>query len=241
MNGLQSSTRRIIGVVTGGIAVAFLMGGGCQSGSDGPASASPKQTAARGQTTAQGPTATADKTDNQPGSQQQPGILVRPGTMKTEQATFAAGCFWGVEFEFAKIPGVVKTSVGYTGGKTANPTYEQVCAHGTGHAEAVLVEFDPQQVTYDALLDNFWAIHDPTQLDRQGPDIGDQYRSAIFYHSPAQEKAARASLERHQASGREKRQIVTRIVPAATFYPAEDYHQKYFERRGQKSCHIRRW
>ncbi len=161
--------------------------------------------------------------------------------MKTERATFAAGCFWGVELEFSNIPGVIKTTVGYTGGKTAKPTYEQVCSHKTGHAEAVLVEFDPTQVSYDKLLDNFWAIHDPTQMNRQGPDVGDQYRSAIFYHSPAQEKAARASLERQQNSGREKGKIVTQIVPAVEFYAAEDYHQQYFTKRGQKSCHVRRW
>lgn len=168
-------------------------------------------------------------------------IKTRLPPMKTELATFAAGCFWGVELEFANLPGVIKTTVGYTGGKTDKPTYEQVCSHTTGHAEAVLVEFDPTRISYEKLLDNFWAIHDPTQLNRQGPDVGDQYRSAIFYHSPAQEKAARASLERQQNSGREKGKIVTQIVPAVTFHPAEDYHQQYFAKRGQKSCHIRRW
>lgn len=176
----------------------------------------------------------ADKLDS-------PSRKAKDSPMKTELATFAAGCFWGVELEFSNIPGVIKTTVGYTGGKTAKPTYEQVCSHTTGHAEAVLVEFDPTQVSYDKLLDNFWAIHDPTQMNRQGPDVGDQYRSAIFYHSPAQEKAARASLERQQNSGREKGKIVTQVVPAVEFHAAEDYHQQYFTKRGQKSCHIRRW
>jgi peptide-methionine (S)-S-oxide reductase len=155
---------------------------------------------------------------------------------KTEQATFAAGCFWGVEAEFRQIPGVVRTTVGYTGGHTDHPTYEQVCSHTTGHAEAVLVEYDPAQMTYDQLLDAFWQLHDPTQLNRQGLDVGDQYRSAIFFHSPEQEAKAKASKE--AAQPRFKRPIVTEITPAAEFWPAEDYHQRYLEKRGLASCAI---
>jgi peptide-methionine (S)-S-oxide reductase len=155
---------------------------------------------------------------------------------KTEQATFAAGCFWGVEAEFRQIPGVVATTVGYTGGRTDDPSYEQVCSHTTGHAEAVLVEFDPAQVSYDELLDAFWRLHDPTQLNRQGPDVGDQYRSAIFFHSPEQEAAAKAAKEAAQA--RFSKPIVTEITEAPKFWPAEDYHQRYLEKRGLASCAI---
>jgi peptide-methionine (S)-S-oxide reductase len=155
---------------------------------------------------------------------------------KTEQATFAAGCFWGVEAEFRQIPGVIATMVGYTGGRGERPTYEQVCSHTTGHAEAVLVEFDPAQVSYEELLDAFWRLHDPTQLNRQGPDVGDQYRSAIFFHSPEQEAAAKASRE--AAQERFSKPIVTEITEAPEFWPAEDYHQRYLEKRGLASCAI---
>lgn len=155
---------------------------------------------------------------------------------KTEQATFAAGCFWGVEAEFRQIPGVIATTVGYTGGRGERPTYEQVCSHKTGHAEAVLVEFDPAQVSYEELLDAFWRLHDPTQLNRQGPDVGDQYRSAIFFHSPEQEAAAKASKE--AAQERFSKPIVTEITEAPEFWPAEDYHQRYLEKRGMASCAI---
>ena len=155
---------------------------------------------------------------------------------KTEQATFAAGCFWGVEAEFRQIPGVIATTVGYTGGRGARPTYEQVCSHTTGHAEAVLVEFDPEQVSYEQLLDAFWGLHDPTQLNRQGPDVGDQYRSAIYFHSPEQEAAAKASKE--AAQERFSKPIVTEITEAPEFWPAEDYHQRYLEKRGLASCAI---
>ena len=153
-------------------------------------------------------------------------------------ATFAAGCFWGVEAAFRQVPGVTATRVGYTGGTTTNPTYKQVCTDRTGHAEAVEVSYDPARVSYDDLLRVFWEIHDPTQRDRQGPDIGTQYRSAIFYHDPQQEAAARASKERLEQSGVHKRPIVTEIVPAPTFYPAEDYHQQYLEKRGLATCRI---
>ena len=153
-----------------------------------------------------------------------------------EKATFAAGCFWGVEVAFRRIPGVRDTAVGYTGGWVENPTYKQVCTDRTGHAEAVEVEFDPDKVSYDDLLDAFWQTHDPTQLNRQGPDVGTQYRSAIFVHGPEQEAAARASKERAQS--RFERPIVTEIVPAAPFYRAEEYHQRYLEKRGVVSCAI---
>jgi peptide-methionine (S)-S-oxide reductase len=153
-------------------------------------------------------------------------------------ATFAAGCFWGVEDAFRGVKGVTSTTVGYTGGHTRNPTYKDVCGHATGHAEAVVVEFDPQQVSYQKLLDLFWEIHDPTQLNRQGPDVGSQYRSAIFFHDGNQEAAARASKTAQEKSGKFKSAIVTQIEPAPEFYRAEDYHQQYFEKRGVKSCHF---
>ena len=153
-------------------------------------------------------------------------------------ATFAAGCFWGVEAAFRQVPGVTATRVGYTGGTTTNPTYKQVCTDRTGHAEAVEVTYDPARVSYDDLLRVFWENHDPTQRNRQGPDVGTQYRSAIFYHDPEQEAAARASQERLERSGAHKRPIVTEIVPAGPFYPAEDYHQQYLEKRGLATCKI---
>jgi peptide-methionine (S)-S-oxide reductase len=158
--------------------------------------------------------------------------------METETATFGAGCFWGVEAAFRQVPGVVATAVGYLGGTLVNPTYHDVCTDRTGHAEVVQVEFDPSKVTFDQLLDVFWANHDPTTLNRQGPDHGSQYRSAIFFHSPEQEKAAEASKERIGKSGKFRRPIVTEITPASTFYKAEDYHQQYLEKRGLASCHI---
>ena len=155
-----------------------------------------------------------------------------------EKATFGAGCFWGVEAVFRQVEGVVETAVGYAGGHAENPDYKQVCTGTTGHAEVVQVEFDPDRISYDRLLDVFWANHDPTTLNRQGPDVGTQYRSAIFTHSPEQEKAARASLEREQASGRYRQPIVTQIEPAGPFWRAEEYHQRYQEKRGLASCKI---
>jgi peptide-methionine (S)-S-oxide reductase len=155
-----------------------------------------------------------------------------------EKATFAAGCFWGVEDAFRQVKGVISTTVGYTGGKTKNPTYRDVCSDETGHAEAVEVEFDPQQVSYEQLLKTFWEIHDPTTPNRQGPDIGTQYRSAIFFHGPDQESAARTSKTALENSRKFRRPISTEILPAPEFYRAEDYHQQYFEKRGVKSCHI---
>lgn len=156
---------------------------------------------------------------------------------KTPQtATFAAGCFWGVEAAFRQIPGVVDVVSGYTGGKTERPTYREVCGHGTGHAEAVEVTFDPERVGYEQLLGAFWSIHDPTQLNRQGPDVGDQYRSAIFTHSPEQMRAAIASRDAEQAN--QRRPIVTEIAAAPAFWPAEEYHQRYFEKNGGAACHI---
>lgn len=156
------------------------------------------------------------------------------------KATFAAGCFWGVEAVFRNIKGVKSTTVGYTGGTVANPTYEDVCGGKTGHAEAVEVVYDPAEVSYDQLLDVFFNNHDPTTLNRQGPDVGAQYRSEIFYHTPEQEAAARAARDRLEASGRYNRPIVTRIAPAGPFYRAEEYHQRYLEKRGRAACHLPR-
>jgi peptide-methionine (S)-S-oxide reductase len=156
--------------------------------------------------------------------------------MSTELATFAAGCFWGVEAAFRQVPGVLDAVSGYTGGRTENPTYRDVCSHTTGHAEAVEVTFDPAQVSYDQLLGVFWEIHDPTQLNRQGPDVGDQYRSAIFTHAPEQFAQATASRDREQS--RYQKRIVTQIEPAARFWPAEQYHQRYFEKHGGAACHV---
>jgi peptide-methionine (S)-S-oxide reductase len=155
------------------------------------------------------------------------------------KATFAAGCFWGVEATFREIPGVTATRVGYTGGELKNPTYKDVCTDRTGHAEAVEVDYDPAKVSYDKLLNVFWENHDPTQLNRQGPDFGTQYRSGIFYHSPEQEQEARDSKAKLEASRKFSRPIVTQIVPATTFYEAEDYHQQYLEKQGLASCHIK--
>jgi peptide-methionine (S)-S-oxide reductase len=154
------------------------------------------------------------------------------------KATFGAGCFWGVEAAYRQVPGVIATAVGYMGGKQPNPTYEDVCTDATGHAEVVEVEYDPARVSYDQLLDVFWENHDPTTLNRQGPDVGTQYRSAIFTQDPEQEKAARASKEGLEKSGRFRRPIVTEISPASTFWRAEDYHQQYLEKRGLASCKI---
>lgn len=149
-----------------------------------------------------------------------------------EKATFAAGCFWGVEDAFMLLPGVISTRVGYIGGKTENPTYRDVCSHGTGHAEALEISFDPDLIAYEKLLDTFWECHDPTQLNRQGPDIGDQYRSAIFFHSSEQQRIAEESRDKLEHSGRLRRRIVTEIVPAPIFWEAEPYHQKYHARNG---------
>lgn len=156
----------------------------------------------------------------------------------TEKATFGAGCFWGVEATFRQLPGVTATAVGYEGGHTLNPTYRDVCSHGTGHAEVVQIEFDPAEISYERLLTVFWENHDPTTLNRQGPDVGDQYRSAIFYHSPEQKATAEKSKAEWNASGKFRRPIVTDIVPTETFYLAEDYHQQYLEKRGLATCHL---
>ena len=158
--------------------------------------------------------------------------------MSIEKATFGAGCFWGVEAAFAVIPGVTATAVGYEGGSLDRPTYKDVCTDKTGHAEVVELDFDPEKVTYDKLLDAFFELHDPTTLNRQGPDWGAQYRSAIFFHDAQQEAAARASKDVLVKEGVFKKPIVTEIVPASEFYRAEEYHQQYFEKQGIKSCHI---
>jgi peptide-methionine (S)-S-oxide reductase len=149
-----------------------------------------------------------------------------------EKATFAAGCFWGIEAAFRRVPGVISAAVGYTGGWVENPSYEDVCYRQTGHAEAVQLEYEPSEVCYEDLLEVFWSVHDPTTLNRQGPDVGTQYRSAIFFHSPEQEAAAAASREKLESSGRYRGPIVTEIVPASTFWRAEEHHQRYLEKRG---------
>ncbi len=151
-----------------------------------------------------------------------------------KKATFGAGCFWGVEAAFRQIDGVTRTRVGYSGGALENPTYEDVCSHTTGHAEVVEVTYDPQRVTYDELLDVFWHKHDPTQLNRQGWDVGDQYRSVVFFHDQEQQQAAAQSKSREQANW--SAEIVTQVEPAETFYEAEDYHQQYLEKRGRSTC-----
>ena len=156
----------------------------------------------------------------------------------TETAVFAAGCFWGVEQVFRDTDGVVATEVGYTGGHTDNPTYEQICRKGTGHAEAVKIEFDPFAVSYEKLLEVFWASHDPTQMNRQGPDVGDQYRTAIFTLNEIQRETALASLNAQEASGRYAKPIATKIEPLGTWWKAEEYHQQYFEKNGCGACHI---
>ena len=155
-----------------------------------------------------------------------------------EKATFGAGCFWGVQTTFDRVPGVVETAVGYEGGKLENPTYRDVCTGRTGHAEALEITFDPTRVSYQQLLDVFFSSHDPTQLNRQGPDHGEQYRSVIFYHSAEQQQAAVATVARLTAEHKFSCPIVTQIVPAQTFWVAEEYHQKYLEKRGVASCHI---
>jgi peptide-methionine (S)-S-oxide reductase len=175
-----------------------------------------------------------------PETASQPVEIPEDTTMAT--ATFAAGCFWGVEDTFRGVPGVSNVTVGYTGGHTENPSYEQVCSHTTGHAEAVLVQYDPDEVSYEDLLDTFWSCHDPTQLNRQGPDVGSQYRSAIFYHTPEQREAAERSkraLEAADAFG--GRPIATEITEASTFWRAEEYHQRYLEKRGRSRCRAPRF
>ncbi|MFO7947683.1 MAG: peptide-methionine (S)-S-oxide reductase MsrA [Armatimonadota bacterium] len=157
----------------------------------------------------------------------------------TQKATFGAGCFWGVESAFRQVPGVVDATVGFMGGSTQDPTYKEVCTGRTGHAEVVQVEYAPEVVSYEELLEIFWRIHDPTQLNRQGPDVGSQYRSVIFYYDDDQKQAAVASKEAVEKSGEYDSDVVTEIEPAGEFYPAEEYHQRYFEKRGiDPTCHF---
>ncbi len=158
--------------------------------------------------------------------------------MSTEVATFGAGCFWGVEAAFRQTPGVKATAVGYMGGSIERPTYQEVCTDRTGHAEVVQVEYDPAQVSYDALLNVFWANHDPTQMNRQGPDHGTQYRTEIFTHTAEQQVTAQASKDALEASGKFRKPIATAITPAQTFWRAEEYHQQYLEKRGLATCHL---
>ncbi|MDQ2841846.1 MAG: peptide-methionine (S)-S-oxide reductase MsrA [Acidobacteriota bacterium] len=156
----------------------------------------------------------------------------------TEKASFGAGCFWGVEATFSELDGVLSAVSGYQGGRTENPTYMDVCTDRTGHAEVVEVEYDPAKISYEKLLDVFWNAHDPTQVNRQGPDVGTQYRSAIFFYTAEQEQAARASKAKLEASGRLRKPVATVIEPAQTFYRAEEYHQQYLAKRGLRHCHI---
>ena len=158
--------------------------------------------------------------------------------MQTEKATFGAGCFWGVEETFRNLKGVISTAVGYAGGTKENPTYEDVCTDRTGHAEVVEVEFDPAQISYEQLLDVFWSNHNPMTLNRQGPDVGAQYRSVVFYHSPEQKRAAEEKKDHLQNSGKCPRPIVTAIEPASTFWRAEEYHQQYLKKRGRTHCAV---
>jgi peptide-methionine (S)-S-oxide reductase len=158
--------------------------------------------------------------------------------MQESVALFGAGCFWGVEAAFRKMEGVTATAVGYAGGKTENPTYREVCSDRTGHAEVVQVKFDPEKVSYEKLLDAFWKLHDPTQVNRQGPDVGSQYRSVVFYHDEDQKKAAEESKKALEESGAHSKPIATQIEPAPEFYMAEEYHQQYLEKKGLASCHI---
>ncbi len=170
-------------------------------------------------------------------SQQAPGAgreSSRTAPAEPSLATFAAGCFWGVEAKFRALPGVEKTTVGYTGGQTPKPTYEQVCSDATGHAESIEIAFDPARISYEKLVRSFFDLHDPTQVNRQGPDVGTQYRSAIFYHDEEQKETARRVMAELAASGRYKRPIATQLLPASAFYPAEEYHQRYYEKRGRK-------
>jgi len=177
--------------------------------------------------------------DQPPTTQPTTGPGAQGATVMTRKAMFAAGCFWGVEAIFRQVEGVVSTQVGYSGGTLANPTYEDVCSDSTGHAETVLVEYDPAIVSYDKLLDIFWKNHDPTTVNRQGPDFGSQYRSEIFYFDDAQKKAAEASRDALTKSGKYSRTIATLIEPAGTFWRAEEYHQRYFEKHpGMAACHI---
>ncbi|HEX3120456.1 MAG TPA: peptide-methionine (S)-S-oxide reductase MsrA [Candidatus Acidoferrum sp.] len=158
--------------------------------------------------------------------------------MTTEIATFGAGCFWGVEAAFSRVPGVTEAVSGYSGGRTENPTYKDVCTDETGHAEVVQVTYDPAKVSFEKLLEVFWTMHDPTQVNRQGPDFGSQYRTAIFFHTPEQEAIAKKVKAELNASGKFKKPIATEITKAGPFYRAEEYHQKYLEKRGATSCHF---
>lgn len=164
--------------------------------------------------------------------------MMRGGGIRMAVATFGAGCFWGVEETFRKLPGVIDTEVGYMGGTKENPTYEEVCTDKTGHAEVVKVEYNPDEISYEQLLEVFWTSHNPTTLNRQGPDIGTQYRSVIFYYTEEQKALAEASKKEWDASGRFKDPIVTQIVPASTFWRAEEYHQRYLQKKGLDSCHL---
>jgi len=214
-------------VLAGFVACAALVGSGCRPNEEGDAMTAPSEPN------------TEDPQSQPPAPDAAPNDAGAGGDASgdTAVATFAAGCFWGVEARFRNVPGVVDTEVGYTGGHTERPTYKQVCTGTTGHAEAVRVTYDPDEVAYEALLDAFWNMHNPTTANRQGPDVGSQYRSAIFFHTPAQEAAARESKAALRASGRwGEKPIVTQIEPAGPFWRAEAYHQRYLEKQGLDTC-----
>jgi peptide-methionine (S)-S-oxide reductase len=211
-----------VDVVVSILAAGLLPVGGCWR-AEGPDGGAVKSGPGK-------PTGTADAVDVRPAQSE-----AKP--MKTEKAMFGAGCFWGVEERFRQTPGVVSTAVGYSGGNTENPTYKEVCTDKTGHAEVVLVEYDPTKASYEQMLDVFWKGHNPTQMNRQGPDYGTQYRSAIFYFTPEQEKVARESKEKLDKSGRYRKPIVTQVEAAKPFFRAEEYHQQYLAKRGITECH----
>lgn len=225
-------------------AVVFTLVCGCgkvsrthSSGDTGVAGGSPGETT--GDSTTVSSASHGKSSAEARGTDSNTGTATRAGQegVKLEKATFGGGCFWGVEERFRQTPGVIKTSVGYMGGHVKNATYKQVCSDTTGHAEVVQVEFDPARISYDQLLDVFWRSHNPTQMNRQGPDIGKQYRSVIFYHSPEQETAAAASKAKLAASGKHKKPIATEVAAAGEYWLAEDYHQQYLAKRGVTECH----
>lgn len=231
--------RRVIGLT---MSVLGLGLGWCGCANEGAASSQPpKLTTAPSTTgaTEEGGAPAGRTTADQNGKRDAKAATDSKGSkkMSTQYAMFGAGCFWGVEAAFREVEGVVATEVGYSGGALPDPTYKDVCTNRTGHAEVVRVEFDPSKISYDDLLEVFWNSHDPTQLNRQGPDYGTQYRTAIFFFSPEQEAAAKASKEKLAKSGRFSRPIATEITRAGPFYRAEEYHQQYLEKRGLKSCH----
>ena len=217
------SSRPLIAAISILTLYPLLISAGCEQQNAAPAAREPDE---------------ATKTATTTGNDVKEEKMQSNADRQLQTATFGAGCFWGVESVFRQIDGVKDAAVGYCGGKLKNPTYRDVCGDQTGHAEAVQIQYDPQIVSYDKLLSIFWKCHDPTQVNRQGPDVGTQYRSVIFYHTPEQKAAAEASKQALEQSGKYRRPIATEIVPAATFYRAEEYHQQYLAKHGLPSCHV---